>query len=312
MATRAPSPERTPRRAISATISARRRENARRISALMPATSATPWRSIVVEHQPQPGGQLPAQGRLENRFGRVPLPVEGAGVQGGAPPVGTLGDVEDRPVQVDSRVAQAAGAMQEHRAHEPGAGFDEHRRRGRGARSRRVAFEVALDLVAGGVQTPPPLRVASWSLPSAHTKDTDFDGDRVRSKPAVVVLTRSSAGPLGWKPANAAARSSRFAGPAKPSAAARRADPPAGRGSRLREVVLAAVDDLPLVVAQVSGIWRCDNTAGSPLTSGASVWKMLICSQTDQLASVVLVAEDGCGLRMQVLCLSWRGREPAR
>ena len=53
VAMRAPSPECRPSRSISATISARRREKARRMSPLMPTTSATPWRSISSKTSPR-------------------------------------------------------------------------------------------------------------------------------------------------------------------------------------------------------------------------------------------------------------------
>ena len=105
----------------------------------------------LVEHEAQPGGQLPAQAGLEHGLTGVALAVQGPGVEGGATTVGALGHVEHGPVQVDARVAEPAGAVQEDCAHEAGAGFmfdagvaPTHQ--------AGVGLQVALDLVARRVE----------------------------------------------------------------------------------------------------------------------------------------------------------------
>ena len=105
----------------------------------------------LVEHDPEPHGQLAAQRGLEDRLGGIPLAIEQPRVQRGPPPVGAFGDVEHDPVQVDARITEPAGPVPEHRPEEPAAGFGA--RAGVPAPDRaRGLLEVGLDLRAGGVQ----------------------------------------------------------------------------------------------------------------------------------------------------------------
>ena len=84
----------------------------------MPVTSPTPCRSISSNTSPRRANQFPTHRCLEDRFGGVALAVQARAVERGAASVRSFGDVEDRPVQVDSGVAQSAGAMHEHRPQE--------------------------------------------------------------------------------------------------------------------------------------------------------------------------------------------------
>ena len=79
----------------------------------------------VVEDQTETDDQLPPKGRLEHCLGGVALPIERLAVQGRAPAVGSLGDVEDGPMEVDARVAEAARPMHEDRPEESLARLDD-------------------------------------------------------------------------------------------------------------------------------------------------------------------------------------------
>jgi hypothetical protein len=105
----------------------------------------------LVEHEAKARGEFAAERGLEHRLAGVALTVESTGVEGSATSVGTFGDVEDGPVEVDAGVAEAAGPMEEDRAHEAISRFlldaavtSAHETSG--------ALQVALDLVPGGVE----------------------------------------------------------------------------------------------------------------------------------------------------------------
>ena len=105
----------------------------------------------LVEHEAEPEDEFASEGRLEDRLGGVALLVERVSVEGGAATVGSLGDVEDRPVEVDAGVTESACSMHEHGAKESVARLSD----GSGMSTPNKAggvLEVPLDLVAGGVQ----------------------------------------------------------------------------------------------------------------------------------------------------------------
>ena len=129
----------------------RRREKARRISALIADHLGDAVSIHLVEDQPEAQDELSPKRRLEHCLGGVALPVERLAVERGAATVGSFGDVEDGPVEMDAGVAEAARSMQEDRSEEALARLDDCA----GMSSTDEAggrFEVALDLVSGGVE----------------------------------------------------------------------------------------------------------------------------------------------------------------
>lgn len=110
----------------------------------------------LVEHDPEPDGELLPQCGLEDRLGGVPLPIQRSGVQRGAPSVRAFGDVEHHPVQMDPRITEPAGPVPEHRPDKSGARFD-----GRaGVAAADLAgglLQILLDLIPCGVQRGPHL-----------------------------------------------------------------------------------------------------------------------------------------------------------
>ena len=119
VAIRAPSPEWSPSRFhLGDDLGAATREGAPHVGADAGDLGDTVPIHLV-EDQTEPDDELPAQRRLEDRLGGVALSVERLAVERGAPAVGSFGDVEDGPVEVDARVTEAARAMQEDRPRNP-------------------------------------------------------------------------------------------------------------------------------------------------------------------------------------------------
>ena len=79
-----------------------------------------------VEQGPDVSGQRVAERSLEDRVGGVPLPVEGAAVEGGPLPVLALCGVDDEQVDMEAGIGEPARTMQERRPDKAGAVIDEH------------------------------------------------------------------------------------------------------------------------------------------------------------------------------------------
>ena len=186
----------------------------------------------LVEHEPEPGGELAAQRRLEDRLGGVALAVEGSSVEGGAPPVGAFGDVEDGPVQVDTGIAEPAGPVKEHRTHEAVARFDD----GAGVASANeagVGLEVALDLRPGGVQGLLDLAGVVVGAERPHQRDRLGRREReVEAGDRGVVGGQLEA--VGVDACEGLGEGFSVGGAGEPVSLGEAADPSAGRGSRPR------------------------------------------------------------------------------
>ena len=105
----------------------------------------------IVKHKPESGHEFSPERGLEDGFGGVALSVEGTSVEGGASAVGSFGDIEDGPVEVDAWVAEAAGSVHEHGAEEALTRLG-CRATEAAADEAGIGFEVPLYLASGGVE----------------------------------------------------------------------------------------------------------------------------------------------------------------
>ena len=105
----------------------------------------------LVEYHAEPDNKFPAECRLEDRLGRVPLLVERLAVEGSATPVGAFGHVEHGPVEVNPWIAESAGAMEEDRTEEAPAWLL-HCASVTAPHETGGLFEIALDFISGGIE----------------------------------------------------------------------------------------------------------------------------------------------------------------
>lgn len=143
---------------------------------------------------------------------------------------------------------------------------------------------------------------ASLSEPSAQIKDTDFDGDKVRSKPMASRPCAVISKPSGCTPAKARVSCSRSATPLSPSAAARLPTHRPAARPQGREVLLSAFDDLSFVVVEVAALgdrqqrcalvhlW-CIGVEVADLSEGRISWG----SRRDASRRCVWSGERSCG-----------------
>ena len=184
-------------------------------------------------------------------------------------------------MEVDAGVAEPAGAVQEDGAHESVGRFDAFA--GVAATDEAgVGFEVALDLVAGGVEGVLDLAGVVVGAERPHERDRlrrrqreveAGDGGVVRGQPEAVGMDAVER--VGQRVAIGDAGEAVVGGEA--------ADPSAGRGAVLGEVVLSAVDDLAFVVVEVSALGdrehggllapRCIGVDIADLSGGRISWR---------------------------------------
>ena len=179
-----------PRSASAASISARRRLNARSTARGTPSISAMPLRTGV-HSTPSVARQLAAQHRLVDELAAPRVRVEPPAVERRPAPVGAAPEVRDDDVRVQLRIAGARRAVAERRGDEPVGRHDARPAApapDRGGRALEVAERLA-DGRSCAARTASPVA----SSPSPNSTLTLLGAENVRSKAATARRARASA-----------------------------------------------------------------------------------------------------------------------